>query len=235
MRQSCTRLEPCLVDEKIVHVHAGPLERVDKQLASGSHYASPSELPCVCGSDRFGRLDDGQRVFLVNLDHQRRDGIVYGRATRIHPSSPEKCERPNCRCLAESWILDTVLERLLHWGHCIDRIGRLQRVPSGSEVPLLDSRAPLSQNANGVSYSPHTELTAHVVEGLSSLPWNRPSDPSTFGHHCLVCGHDCCQQASQLLFCPLFSATYSIEPWHNPCSSGKKPQKLEGETVEGRN
>jgi NADPH2:quinone reductase len=49
--------------EAIVHVHAASLKPVDKQLASGSHYASHRELPCVCGSDGVGHLDDGQRVF----------------------------------------------------------------------------------------------------------------------------------------------------------------------------
>ncbi len=49
--------------EVIVHVHAASLKPVDKQLASGSHYASQGELPRVCGSDGVGHLDDGQRVF----------------------------------------------------------------------------------------------------------------------------------------------------------------------------
>ena len=49
--------------EVIVHVRAAALKPVDKQLASGSHYASPRELPVVCGSDGVGRLSDGQRVF----------------------------------------------------------------------------------------------------------------------------------------------------------------------------
>ena len=49
--------------EVIVHVHAASLKPVDKQLASGSHYASRGELPRVCGSDGVGHLDDGQRIF----------------------------------------------------------------------------------------------------------------------------------------------------------------------------
>ena len=49
--------------EVIVHVDAASVKPVDKQLASGSHYASPREFPCVCGTDGVGRLDDGQRVF----------------------------------------------------------------------------------------------------------------------------------------------------------------------------
>jgi NADPH:quinone reductase-like Zn-dependent oxidoreductase len=49
--------------EAIVHVHAASLKPIDRQLASGSHYASGGELPRVCGSDGVGHLDDGQRVF----------------------------------------------------------------------------------------------------------------------------------------------------------------------------
>lgn len=58
--------DPVVADknrEVIVHVHAAALKPVDRQLASGSHYASPSNLPCICGSDGIGHLDDGQRVF----------------------------------------------------------------------------------------------------------------------------------------------------------------------------
>jgi NADPH2:quinone reductase len=49
--------------EAIVHVHAASLKSVDKQMASGSHYASPRQLPCVCGIDGVGHFSDGQRVF----------------------------------------------------------------------------------------------------------------------------------------------------------------------------
>lgn len=50
-------------DEAVVRVRAASLKAVDKQLASGSHYASPRELPVVCGADGVGNLDDGTRVF----------------------------------------------------------------------------------------------------------------------------------------------------------------------------
>ena len=50
-------------DEAIVHVLAAALKPADKQLASGSHYASPRELPAVCGTDGVGRLGNGSRVF----------------------------------------------------------------------------------------------------------------------------------------------------------------------------
>src|SRR5438270_10205876 len=49
--------------EVLIHVHAASLKPIDKQLASGSHYASGGELPRVCGSDGVGHLDDGQRIF----------------------------------------------------------------------------------------------------------------------------------------------------------------------------
>lgn len=50
-------------DEAIIDVRAAALKPVDKQLANGSHYASPRELPVVCGADGVGYLVDGTRVF----------------------------------------------------------------------------------------------------------------------------------------------------------------------------
>src|SRR5215467_11502791 len=56
--------EPVAGDgEVIVQVHAASLKPIDKQLASGSHFATPRELPVVCGLDGVGHLSDGQRVF----------------------------------------------------------------------------------------------------------------------------------------------------------------------------
>jgi len=56
--------EPVAGDgEVIVHMHAAALKPVDKQMASGAHYASPRTLPCVCGIDGVGHLEDGQRVY----------------------------------------------------------------------------------------------------------------------------------------------------------------------------
>ena len=49
--------------EVLIDVCAAALKPVDKQLASGQHFASPHELPVVCGSDGIGRLEDGRRVF----------------------------------------------------------------------------------------------------------------------------------------------------------------------------
>ena len=49
--------------EVLVRVLGASLKPVDKQLANGSHYASPRELPVVCGSDGVGHFGDGKRVF----------------------------------------------------------------------------------------------------------------------------------------------------------------------------
>jgi NADPH2:quinone reductase len=49
--------------EAIVHVRAASLKPVDKQLAAGLHFASPRDLPRVCGADGVGQLEDGTRVF----------------------------------------------------------------------------------------------------------------------------------------------------------------------------
>jgi NADPH:quinone reductase-like Zn-dependent oxidoreductase len=59
--------EPTIADENeaIVQVRAAALKPVDKQIASGSHYASPGKLPVVCGIDGVGRLEDGARVYFA--------------------------------------------------------------------------------------------------------------------------------------------------------------------------
>jgi len=49
----------------IVHVLAAALKPIDKQMASGSHYAAHGKPPVVCGMDGVGRLDDGTRVFFA--------------------------------------------------------------------------------------------------------------------------------------------------------------------------
>lgn len=47
--------EPVAGDnEVIVHAHAAALKPVDKQVASGSHYASPREVLFICGTDGSG-------------------------------------------------------------------------------------------------------------------------------------------------------------------------------------
>ena len=49
--------------EALICVSAAALKSVDKQMAAGTHYASPRELPVVCGNDGVGRLEDGTRIF----------------------------------------------------------------------------------------------------------------------------------------------------------------------------
>jgi NADPH:quinone reductase-like Zn-dependent oxidoreductase len=49
--------------EVLVRVRAAALKPVDRQLTSGTHFASPKELPVVCGTDGVGKLADGTRVF----------------------------------------------------------------------------------------------------------------------------------------------------------------------------
>src|SRR5271157_2884738 len=57
-------VEPVAQDgEVIVQVRAASLKPVDKQLASGSHYASNRAVPFICGIDGVGILDDGRRVY----------------------------------------------------------------------------------------------------------------------------------------------------------------------------
>jgi NADPH:quinone reductase-like Zn-dependent oxidoreductase len=52
-------------NEHIVHVRAAALKPVDKQIANGSHYASPHNLPFVCGIDGTGHLEDGTRFYFA--------------------------------------------------------------------------------------------------------------------------------------------------------------------------
>jgi NADPH:quinone reductase-like Zn-dependent oxidoreductase len=49
--------------EVLISVSAAALKPVDRQMAAGTHYASPREFPVVCGVDGVGRLEDGSRVF----------------------------------------------------------------------------------------------------------------------------------------------------------------------------
>src|SRR5258708_3635118 len=52
-------------DEVLVGVRAAALKPVDKQMASGAHYASYRQFPAVCGTDGAGVLEDGTRVFFA--------------------------------------------------------------------------------------------------------------------------------------------------------------------------
>ena len=65
--------------EVLINVSAAALKPVDKQMAAGTHYASPREFPVVCGMDGVGRLDDGKRVFFggAHAAAVRRDGRAH--------------------------------------------------------------------------------------------------------------------------------------------------------------
>lgn len=53
--------------EVLVRVRAAALKPIDRQLASGTHYAAQQSLPIVCGTDCVGRLEDGGRVFTAGF------------------------------------------------------------------------------------------------------------------------------------------------------------------------
>jgi NADPH:quinone reductase-like Zn-dependent oxidoreductase len=74
-------------DEAVVRVRAASLKAIDRQLASGSHYASPRELPVVCGTDGVGELEDGTRVF-------------FGGPRRPHGAMAERTVAPRAFCFA---------------------------------------------------------------------------------------------------------------------------------------
>jgi len=74
-------------DEVVVRVRAASLKAIDRQLASGSHYASPRELPVICGTDGVGELEDGSRVF-------------FGGPRRPYGAMAERTVAPRAFCFA---------------------------------------------------------------------------------------------------------------------------------------
>jgi len=79
--------------EALVHVRASALKPVDKQMAAGSHFASPRDFPAVCGTDGVGRLDDGTRVF-------------FGGARRPYGAMAERTVVPRAFCFPVPEALD---------------------------------------------------------------------------------------------------------------------------------
>jgi NADPH:quinone reductase-like Zn-dependent oxidoreductase len=80
-------------DEALVRVRAASLKAVDKQLAGGSHYASPRELPVVCGTDGVGELEDGTRIF-------------FGGPRRPYGAMAQRAVVPRAFCFAVPAALD---------------------------------------------------------------------------------------------------------------------------------
>lgn len=72
--------------EVLIHVLAAALHPSTRAVASGSHYASPRELPAICGLDACGRLEDGRRLFFAG------PRPPYG-------TMAERCVVPRARCL----------------------------------------------------------------------------------------------------------------------------------------
>jgi NADPH2:quinone reductase len=86
--------EPAPGDEEaLVTVSAAALKSVDKQLAAGSHYASPRELPVICGTDGLGVLEDGTRVF-------------FGGSRRPYGTMAERTVAPRAFCFSVPAALD---------------------------------------------------------------------------------------------------------------------------------
>jgi len=55
--------------ENFIRVRAASIKPVDRQMAAGTHYASPKHLPAVCGIDGVGTLEDGSRVYFGGPRH----------------------------------------------------------------------------------------------------------------------------------------------------------------------
>jgi NADPH:quinone reductase-like Zn-dependent oxidoreductase len=51
--------------ETLIEVRAAALQRIDRVRATGDHYASPTDLPVVCGTDGVGVTPDGSRVWFA--------------------------------------------------------------------------------------------------------------------------------------------------------------------------
>src|SRR5260370_41854117 len=81
--------------EVLINVSAAALKPVDKQMAAGTHYASPSEFPVVCGMDGVGRLEDGTRVF-------------FGGARRPYRAMAERTVVPRGECYSVPAEVDDV-------------------------------------------------------------------------------------------------------------------------------
>jgi NADPH:quinone reductase-like Zn-dependent oxidoreductase len=80
-------------DEYLIRVRAASIKPVDRQMASGAHYASPKRLPVVCGIDGVGTLEDGSRVY-------------FGGPRRPFGSMAERTVAPRAFCFPLPETLD---------------------------------------------------------------------------------------------------------------------------------
>ena len=72
--------------ETLIQVRAAGLHPIVKALASGSHYASSTEVPFVPGVDGVGILDDGSRVY-------------FGFASKPWGTMSERTVAPRSMCI----------------------------------------------------------------------------------------------------------------------------------------
>lgn len=82
-------------EEALIRVRAASLKNLDRQLANGTHYASPREFPVVCGTDGVGDLEDGTRVF-------------FGGSRKPHGSMAERTVAPRAFCFSVPAALDNL-------------------------------------------------------------------------------------------------------------------------------
>jgi NADPH:quinone reductase-like Zn-dependent oxidoreductase len=86
--------EPVAQDgEALVRVRAASLKSFDKQMAAGSHYASPKDFPAICGVDGVGTLEDGSRVF-------------FGGSRKPFGAMAERTVAPRAYCFPVSDAID---------------------------------------------------------------------------------------------------------------------------------
>jgi hypothetical protein len=81
--------EPVAGDgEVVVSVHAASLKPIEKQLASGAHYASPRSFPSCAGQTELGTLATENGSFSVEFElHMVRWQSAQSRRVR----SPSRC------------------------------------------------------------------------------------------------------------------------------------------------
>src|SRR5580704_15459603 len=92
-------------EEAIVEVRAVSMKAVDKQLAAGTHFASPRELPVICGTDGVGNLPDGTRVF-------------FGGARRPYGAMAQRTVVPAAFCFPVPDALDDATAAALRIREC---------------------------------------------------------------------------------------------------------------------
>ncbi len=151
-------------NEVIVHVRAAALKPVDKQMASGSHYAAFRELPVVCGMDGVGCLDDGTRVFFA------RPRSPYGSMAQPGQDLAEAFARE-----AGETGFDVIIDYL--WGPpteaLVAALTRRDMKPASSRVRLVE----VGESAGPAISLPAAALRSSRLEILGAGTGNAPASP----------------------------------------------------------